>query len=82
MRDNVIAEISRAQGVILTLYGICRDKCCFLVDDDKDGKTGDVISDTMNGLNSIICEYDRVCKEREVALEKVERAVRGLELNG
>jgi len=79
MRDNVVAEIARAQGVIMTLYGICRDKCCLLVDDDKDGKLGDVISDTTMGLNSVINEYDRVCKEREAALENVERVVRGIE---
>lgn len=80
MRDNIVAEIARAQGVMTTLYGICRDKCNFLIDDDKNGKLGDVISDTINGLDSIIREYDRVCKEREVALENVERVVRGLEV--
>lgn len=58
MRDNVVAEIARTQGVLITLYAICRDKCGFIVDDDKDGKLGDVISDTINGLNSILDEYD------------------------
>lgn len=58
-RDKLIAEISRAQGVITALYGVVRDmNIGSLVDKDENGKLGDVISDTLNGLNSIVDLWD------------------------
>lgn len=58
-RDQMIAEISRAQGVIMTMYGIIRGlEIASLVPSDANGKLGDVVGDTMNGLNSIVELWD------------------------
>ena len=58
-KDNVIAELSRAQGVLMTLYALIRDMgIANMVDEDKNGKLGDVIGDTMQGLNSILDAWD------------------------
>lgn len=44
-------QIARAEGVMMALYGICRDLVIGCsVDEDKNGKLGDVVCDTMHGL--------------------------------
>lgn len=45
---------------MMALYGICRDlviECS--VDEDKDGKLGDVLCDTMNGLMQVYNELEK-----------------------
>lgn len=47
-------QIARAEGVMMALYGIYRDMVVGCsVDEDKDGKLGDVMCDTMNGLMQV-----------------------------
>lgn len=58
-RDKVIAEIGRAQGVMMTMYALRRDMVIAnMVDEDKNGKLGDVLGDTMQGLDSIVEAWD------------------------
>lgn len=52
-------QIARAEGVMMALYGITRDLVIGCsVDADKDGKLGDVMADTMNGLMQVYNELD------------------------
>ena len=52
-------QIARAEGVMMALYGITRDLVIGLnVDADKDGKLGDVLCDTMNGLMQVYSALD------------------------
>lgn len=54
-KQTIIAEIGRAGGVMMTMYALIRDMgIANMVDDDKNGKLGDVLGDTMHGLNGII----------------------------
>ena len=47
-------QIARAEGVMMALYGITRDLVIGCsVDADKDGKLGDVLCGTMNGLMQV-----------------------------
>lgn len=65
-REQMIAEISRAEGVMMTLYGFVRDtEIASLVDEDKNGKLGDVIGDTLQGLDHVIDLWDGVEDEGE-----------------
>lgn len=58
-RDTMIAEISRAEGVIMTLYALVRDcQIGAMVDEAANGKMGDVIGDTLEGLNRVIHLWD------------------------
>lgn len=58
-RDKVIAEIGRAQGVMMTMYALLRDMGIVnMVDEEKNGKLGDVLGDTMQGLDSIVEAWD------------------------
>ena len=69
-REKMIAEISRAEGVLTTLYGFVRDmEIGSLVNDDKNGKLGDVIGDTLLGLNSVIDLWDG-CKNTDLEPEE------------
>ena len=52
-------QIARAEGVMMALYGITRDLVIGCsVDADKDGKLGDVLCDTMNGLMQVYSALD------------------------
>ena len=52
-------QIARAEGVMMALYGIYRDMVVGCsVDEEKDGKMGDVLGDTMNGLMQVHNELD------------------------
>lgn len=58
-RDEVIAEISRAEGVMMTMYALIRDMgITNKVEADKDGKLGDVLGDAMNGLQRVVELWD------------------------
>lgn len=58
-RDKMIAEISRAEGVMMAMYAMLRDMgIVSMVDEDKNGKLGDVLGDTLNGLNYVIDLWD------------------------
>lgn len=55
----------------MALYGIYRDivvGCS--VDDDKDGKMGDVIGDTMNGLIQVYNELEKAETEHHISTEQ------------
>ena len=53
-------QIARAEGVMMALYGIYRDMVVGCsVDEDKDGKMGDVLGDTMNGLMQVYNELEK-----------------------
>lgn len=56
-RQKILSEITRAEGVLTAMYGFVRDMVIMdKVADSKDGKTGDVIGDTLRGLNEAIME--------------------------
>lgn len=53
-------QIARAEGVMMTLYGLCRDLVIGCsVDENKDGKLGDAMSDAVNGLMQVYNELER-----------------------
>lgn len=57
---EMTTQIARAEGVMMALYGICRDMVIGCsVDEDKDGKLGDVMADTMNGLMQVYNELEK-----------------------
>ena len=57
-------QIARAEGVMMALYGICRDLVIGCsVDSDKDGVLGDVINDTVSGLSKV---YEQLGKDDTV----------------
>lgn len=64
-------QIARAEGVMMALYGICRDLVIGCsVDEDKDGKLGDVMGDTMNGLMQVYNELGKPNKEQRITTEQ------------
>ena len=69
-------QIARAEGVMMALYGICRDLVIGCsVDEDKDGKLGDVLGDTMNGLMQVYNELEKTDAEQRIdavyAIDKI-----------
>lgn len=55
---DIVAEITRAQGVIMTMFALIRDMgIANMVDDGKDGKLGEVVNDAIMGLNSILVQF-------------------------
>lgn len=65
-REQIIAQVSRAQGVLMTLYGLVRDiEIASLVDDGKTGELGGVVMDTIHGLNRVVDLWDGVEDEGE-----------------
>jgi hypothetical protein len=53
-------QIARAEGVMMALYGFCRDLVIGCsVNEDKDGKLGDVMCDTMNGLMQVYNDLEK-----------------------
>ena len=53
-RENVMITTAKAEGVLCALYGIVRDmNICNLVDKNENGKLGDVIADTLTGLEYV-----------------------------
>ena len=56
-REKVVAQVSRAQGVLMTLYGF--------VSDPRTKRLDSVIDDTINGLNRIVDLWDGVEDEGE-----------------
>jgi len=50
-RENVMVATAKAEGVLCALYAIVRDmNIGGLVDKNENGKLGDVIGDTLEGL--------------------------------
>lgn len=57
---EMTVQIARAEGVMMALYGFCRDLVIGCsVDEDKDGKLGDVLGDAMNGLMQVYNELEK-----------------------
>lgn len=53
-RENVMIATAKAEGVLCALYGIIRDmNIGQLVDKDENGKLGDVVADTLAGLEYV-----------------------------
>ncbi len=53
-RENVMVATAKAEGVLCTLYAIVRDmNIGQLVDKNENGKLGDVIGDTLAGLEYV-----------------------------
>lgn len=58
---EMTVQIARAEGVMMALYGICRDMVIGCsVDEDKNGKLGDAVGDAMGGLVQV---YEELGKE-------------------
>lgn len=69
-------QIARAEGVVMALYGIYRDMVVgCIVDEDKDGKLGDVLGDTMSGLMQVYNELEKTDAEQRIdavhAIDKI-----------
>lgn len=69
-------QIARAEGVMMALYGICRDLVIGCsVDDDKDGGLGDVIYNTISGLNNVYEDLGNIVTEQPIdavhAIDKI-----------
>jgi len=69
-------QIARAEGVMMALYGICRDLVIGRsVDEDKDGGLGDVIYDTISGLNNVYEGLGNIVTEKPIdavhAIDKI-----------
>jgi len=64
-------QIARAEGVMRALYGICRDLVIGCsVDEDKNGKLGDVIGDAIHGLIQVYNELEKVETEPNISTEQ------------
>lgn len=64
-------QIARAEGVMMALYGIYRDMVVGCsVDEDKDGKLGDVMGDTMNGLMQVYNKLEKIDTEQHISTEQ------------
>ena len=66
--NEMLVAIARAEGVMMALYGFCRDMVIGCsVDEDKNGKLGDVVGDVMHGLvevyQALDCEEDVIPNE-------------------
>ena len=69
-------QIARAEGVMMALYGICRDLVIGCsVDENKDGKLGDVMGDCINGLMQVYNELEKADAEQRIdavhAIDKI-----------
>lgn len=69
-------QIARAEGVMMALYGICRDLVIGCsVGENKDGKLDDVLGDTMNGLNNVYEDLGNIITEKPIdtvhAIDKI-----------
>jgi len=69
-------QIARAEDVMMALYGIYRDMAVGCsVDEDKDGKLGDVLGDTMNGMIQVYNELEKADTEQRIdsvhAIDKI-----------
>ena len=69
-------QIARAEGVMMALYGICRDLVIGCsVDEDKDGGLGDVIYDIISGLNNVYEDLGNIVIEKPIdtvhAIDKI-----------
>ena len=53
-REKVMVATAKAEGVLCALYGIVRDMdICNMVDKNENGKLGDVVADTLAGLEYV-----------------------------
>lgn len=53
-RENVMVATAKAEGVLCALYAIVRDmNIGELVDKNENGKLGDVVGDTLAGLEYV-----------------------------
>ena len=71
-------QIARAEGVMMALYGFVRDMVIGCsVDADKDGKLGDVMCDTLNGLMQVYNGLEPEEKELDMphAIDKIVGAI-------
>lgn len=69
-------QITRAEGVMMALYGIYSDMVVGCsVDEDKDLKMGDVLVDTMSGLMQVYNELEKADAEPRIdavhAIDKI-----------
>lgn len=56
-RMDMAVCVARAEGVMMALYGLCRDLVIgSSVDEDKDGFLGSCVVDTVNGLAKVYAE--------------------------
>lgn len=74
---EMTVQIARAEGVMMALYGIYRDMVVGCsVDEDKDGKLGDVLGDTMNGLMQVYNELEKADTEQHInAIHAIDKIV-------
>lgn len=64
-------QIARAEGVMMALYGICRDLVIgCTVDEEKNGKLGDVVGDAMNGLTMVYDAIEKIETEQHITTEQ------------
>lgn len=71
--NEMTVAIARAEGVMMALYGICRDLAIGCsVDEDKNGKLGDVVGDAMGGLVQV---YDELGSNEQVKNITTEQAI-------
>lgn len=70
-QHEMTIQIARAEGVMMALYGIYRDMVVGCsVDEDKDGKLGDVLGNTMNGLMQVYNELEKADTEQHISTEQ------------
>jgi len=54
---DMAIRIAKAEGVMMALYGICRDLAIGCsVDEDKDGQTGLAVAEAISGLDDVYTE--------------------------
>ena len=75
-KHEMTIQIARAEGVMMALYGFCRDMVIGCsVDEDKNGKLGDVLGDTMHGLIQVYNELEKADTEQPIdavhAIDKI-----------
>ena len=69
--NEMTVAIARAEGVMMALYGFCRDLAIGCsVDEDKNGKLGDVVGDAMGGLVQVYDELEKTATEQNITTEQ------------
>ena len=58
-RDRVITEVSRAQGVMMTMYALIRDMgIANMVEEGKTGELESVVGATLKGIQKVVDLWD------------------------
>jgi len=71
---DMAIRIAKAEGVMMALYGICRDLAIGCsVDEDKDGQTGVAVYEAIGGLDDVYTalgagKYDEEADEQDDVL--------------